>query len=99
MSEIETKVAILETNLTNFMDKLETSIHDNKEAHDKLFALIEKMETKLDYAISQKADKIEVATLWKKYDGIMTWATRIGITALLGTLSFLAVELFKHLTQ
>ena len=60
-----TKIAILETNITNIMEKLEEFQLDNKEQHTAIMEAVNKLESKLDYAIGKKADKwVEKILIW-----------------------------------
>lgn len=100
LGEQDKLIGILQTKQDTFMDKLEQSIQDNKEAHSEIIkeaeikhkSLVEmmlKIEDKLDNALEKKA-------------GIWTEKVLIGFgvivaTGLLGWLGSLIIETFKHI--
>ena len=57
------KLAILSANQENLMEKLETSIKENKEQHREVLILIQAVGIKLDKAMEQKAEKSAVDKL------------------------------------
>ena len=69
MSEnLETKVAILETQTSNIMEKLEEFQTDNKEQHQAITRALENFELKLDKALEGKANVwVEKAFSWLLY--------------------------------
>ena len=90
--ETRERLKALEITQQLFMDKLEQSIQDNKEAHNSIVEMINKIEEKLDRAIEKKADKDS------------QWAEKVLIgfgvvvaTGLLGWLGSLIISAFKHI--
>jgi len=81
MSEKEvTRIAVLETNVTNIMDKLEEFQAENKEQH---IALMKKLEE----VVSNKADKwVEKVLIW--------FAITVG-TGLISYLGYLLLKLIE----
>ena len=87
----------LETNLSNYMDKLEETQIANEKAHDKIFLLVDTINVKLDNALANKADKKEVQTLTNTVEDLKNWKLKlIGIfTAILFLVTFLKDEIIN----
>lgn len=82
--ETKERLAILETNQKNMMDKLIESIKDNKESHEGIINMIVGIEAKLDKALEGKANK------W--VERVLTW---LGISIGGGLISYLGYLLIK----
>lgn len=84
----EERLSILETNQQNFMDKLESSIQENKEAHKSLIEMIKGIENKLDNALEKKADKTEV----EQIQSVIRWVAYLVVGGVITALLALVLK-------
>jgi hypothetical protein len=86
--ETRERLATLETNQKNFMDKLDGYQEVNEKAHGAIMeslqefhkttnASLEKLDIKLDNAINTKAEKTDLARVESKADSLLIWKAGI----------------------